>query len=40
MEPFLRGNFITNLNLILNSLVTALMQEVLACFSNQRKEII
>lgn len=40
MEPLLSGNFIRNQNLILNSLMPALMPEVLACFSNQRKEII
>lgn len=36
MEPFLSGNFIRNQNLILNSLMPALMPEALACFSKQR----
>lgn len=40
MEPLLSGNFIRNQNLILNSFMPVLMPEVLACFSNQRKEII
>lgn len=40
MEPFLSGNFVRNQNLILNSVVPGLIPELLACFSNQREEII